>query len=108
MSQRNTFMLGELYANWGLCIRDSNARRRGTRADFQVLIDSGIDLKDKIAMANYGGVYRGTKVKNAQDNGMAGCIIFTDPLDDGEVTEENGYEAYPSPPSPPQLIYDTG
>lgn len=51
-------------------------------------------------MANYGGVYRGTKVKNAQDNGMIGCIIFTDPLDDGEVTEENGYEAYPSPPCP--------
>ncbi|KAK7707274.1 hypothetical protein SLS63_013791 [Diaporthe eres] len=69
---------------------------RGTRADFQVLIDAGIDLKGKIAMANYGGIYRGTKVKNAQDNGMAGCIIFTDPLDDGEVTEENGYEAYPS------------
>jgi hypothetical protein len=27
---------------------------------------------------------------------MAGCVIFTDPLDDGEVTEKNGYEAYPS------------
>jgi len=27
---------------------------------------------------------------------MVGCIIFTDPLDDGEITEENGYEAYPS------------
>lgn len=78
-------------------VDNSNTRRRGTRADFQVLIDAGIDLKGKIAMANYGGVYRGTKVKNAQDNGMAACIIFTDPLDDGEVTEENGYEAYPGP-----------
>lgn len=55
-------------------------------------------------MANYGGIYRGTKVKNAQDNGMAGCIIFTDPLDDGEVTEENGYEAYPSPSRPPTKL----
>lgn len=27
---------------------------------------------------------------------MIGCIIYTDPLDDGEITEENGYEAYPS------------
>jgi len=43
----------------------------------------------------YGGIYRGTKVKNAQDNGMVGCVLFTDPLDDGEVTVENGYEAYP-------------
>lgn len=69
---------------------------RGTRADFQVLKDAGIELKGKIALANYGAIYRGTKVKNAQDNEMAGCVIFTDPLDDGEITEENGYEAYPS------------
>jgi hypothetical protein len=27
---------------------------------------------------------------------MVGCVIYTDPLDDGEVTEENGYDAYPS------------
>lgn len=60
-----------------------------------MLKDAGIELEGKIAMANYGAIYRGTKVKNAQDNGMAGCIIFTDPLDDGEVTEENGYDAYP-------------
>lgn len=26
---------------------------------------------------------------------MAGCVLFTDPLDDGEVTVENGYKAYP-------------
>lgn len=70
-------------------------RRRGTRADFQVLKDAGIDLKGKIALANYGAIYRGTKVKNAQDNGMIGCVIYTDPLDDGDITEENGYAAYP-------------
>ena len=69
--------------------------RRGTRADFKVLKDAGIELKGKIALANYGAIYRGTKVKNAQDNGMIGCVIYTDPLDDGEITEENGYEAYP-------------
>ncbi|ORX93765.1 hypothetical protein BCR34DRAFT_230723 [Clohesyomyces aquaticus] len=72
---------------------------RGTRADFQVLKDAGIELKGKVAMANYGGIYRGTKVKNAQDTGMAGCILFTDPLDDGEVTVENGYAAYPDGPA---------
>jgi len=70
--------------------------RRGTRADFNVLKDAGIELKGKIALANYGGIYRGTKVKNAQDNGMVGCVIYTDPMDDGEITEENGYDAYPS------------
>ena len=74
----------------------ANLNRRGTRADFNVLKEAGIELKGKIALANYGGIYRGTKVKNAQDNGMVGCVIYTDPLDDGEITEENGYEAYPS------------
>jgi hypothetical protein len=60
------------------------------------LKDAGIELEGKIALANYGAIYRGTKVKNAQDNGMIGCVIYTDPMDDGEITEENGYEAYPS------------
>ncbi|KAF2792509.1 Zn-dependent exopeptidase [Melanomma pulvis-pyrius CBS 109.77] len=72
---------------------------RGTRADFKVLKDAGIELEGKIALANYGGIYRGTKVHNAQDNGMVGCIIFTDPQDDGEITEENGYLAYPDGPA---------
>ncbi|KAF2748525.1 glutamate carboxypeptidase 2 [Sporormia fimetaria CBS 119925] len=72
---------------------------RGTRADFQVLKDAGIEIEGKIALANYGAIYRGTKVKNAQDNGMVGCVIYTDPLDDGPVTEENGYEAYPNGPA---------
>ncbi len=26
---------------------------------------------------------------------MVGCVIFTDPGDDGEVTEKNGYLTYP-------------
>lgn len=77
----------------------ANSCRRGTRADFNVLKDAGIELKGKIALANYGGIYRGTKVKNAQDNGMVGCVIYTDPLDDGEITEENGYDAYPNGPA---------
>lgn len=30
---------------------------------------------------------------------MIGCIIFTDPIDDGNVIEENGYAAYPDGPA---------
>lgn len=26
---------------------------------------------------------------------MIGCVIYTDPQDDGEVTVKNGYLAYP-------------
>ncbi|KAF6810755.1 peptidase family M28 [Colletotrichum musicola] len=72
---------------------------RGQRADFQVLRDAGIELEGKIALSMYGGIYRGTKVKNAQDNGMIGAVLFTDPLDDGEITITNGYAAYPDGPA---------
>ena len=42
-----------------------------------------------------GGIFRGLKVKNAQDQGMIACIIYTDPAQDGNVTVENGYAQYP-------------
>lgn len=42
-----------------------------------------------------GGIFRGLKVKNAQDQGMIACIIYTDPAADGNVTVENGYLEYP-------------
>ncbi|KAI8243490.1 putative glutamate carboxypeptidase [Colletotrichum sp. SAR 10_77] len=69
---------------------------RGQRADFEALKDQGIELEGKIALSMYGAIYRGTKVKNAQDNGMIGAVLFTDPLDDGEITVANGYAAYPA------------
>lgn len=47
----------------------------------------------------YGGPFRGLKVKNAQDFGMIGAVLFTDPVDDGEITVANGYTAYPDGPA---------
>lgn len=49
---------------------------RGTQADFNLLKNRGIKVEGRIAMANYGGIYRGTKVKNAQVRptlGFSGC-----------------------------------
>lgn len=71
----------------------------GTYRDYQDLVDAGVELKGKIAIVRYGGVFRGLKVKRAQELGMLGCIIYSDPGDDGEMTEENGYEAYPEGPA---------
>ncbi|KAK2748781.1 hypothetical protein FQN57_000362 [Myotisia sp. PD_48] len=72
---------------------------RGQQVDFERLIALGVDLKGKIAISRYGGPFRGLKVKNAQDHGMIGCLIFTDPGDDGNVTVANGYKAYPHGPA---------
>jgi N-acetylated-alpha-linked acidic dipeptidase len=60
---------------------------RGQQVDFQRLLALGVDLKGKIALAKYGGPFRGLKVKNAQDHGMIGTVIFSDPSDDGNMTE---------------------
>lgn len=56
---------------------------RGQQVDFQRLIDFGVPLEGKIALARYGGPFRGLKVKNAQLHGMVGCLIYTDIDDDG-------------------------
>ncbi|KAH6900016.1 hypothetical protein B0T10DRAFT_554565 [Thelonectria olida] len=71
----------------------------GTYKDFEDLVDAKIDLKGKIAIARYGGIFRGLKVKRAQELGMIGCLIYSDPGDDGERTEENGYKPYPEGPA---------
>ncbi|KAH8196282.1 hypothetical protein TruAng_009563 [Truncatella angustata] len=71
----------------------------GTYQDFDDLVKANITLKGKIALARYGGIFRGLKVKRAQELGMVGTVIFTDPGDDGKITEENGYKAYPDGPA---------
>jgi N-acetylated-alpha-linked acidic dipeptidase len=69
---------------------------RGQKVDFDRLKALGVQLEGKIALAKYGGPFRGLKVKNAQDNGMIGTVIFTDPGDDGNMTEAKGVAAYPA------------
>lgn len=72
---------------------------RGQKADFDRLVALGVDLKGKIALARYGGPFRGLKVKNSQQYGMLGTLIYTDIADDGNITESKGYAAYPDGPA---------
>ncbi|KAF2195881.1 N-acetylated-alpha-linked acidic dipeptidase-like protein 2 [Zopfia rhizophila CBS 207.26] len=72
---------------------------RGQQVDFNRLQALGVELEGKIALAKYGGPFRGLKVKNAQEHGMIGAVIFTDPGDDGNVTEAKGVAAYPNGPA---------
>ncbi|CAK7241312.1 MAG: hypothetical protein STHCBS139747_002773 [Sporothrix thermara] len=57
----------------------------GSRADFQRLRDMGIDTKGAIALVRYYGTQgdRALKVKAAELAGFAGCLIYSDPQDDG-------------------------
>ncbi|MEO5907673.1 MAG: transferrin receptor-like dimerization domain-containing protein [Ginsengibacter sp.] len=55
----------------------------GLPQDYEVLDKMGIDVKGKIVIAKYGHSWRGTKPKVAQEHGAIGCIIYSDPADDG-------------------------
>ncbi len=55
----------------------------GVPKDYEELDRRGIDVKGKIVIARYGGSWRGIKPKVAAEHGASGCIIFSDPRDDG-------------------------
>jgi N-acetylated-alpha-linked acidic dipeptidase len=55
----------------------------GTKEDFEQLAKLGVSLEGKIALARYGGNFRGYKAKFAEAAGASGLIIFTDPMDAG-------------------------
>ena len=55
----------------------------GLQADYDTLRERGIDVKGKIVIARYGRSFRGTKPKVAAEHGAIGCIIYSDPRDDG-------------------------
>ncbi len=55
----------------------------GVPADYEELERYGVDVKGKIAIARYGGSWRGIKPKVAAEHGAIGCIIYSDPRDDG-------------------------
>lgn len=55
----------------------------GLPDDYDVLASMGIDVKGKIVIAKYGKSWRGIKPKVAYEHGAIGCIIYSDPRDDG-------------------------
>ncbi len=55
----------------------------GIPDDYEQLERMGIDVKGKIVIAKYGGSWRGIKPKVAQEHGAIGCLIYSDPQEDG-------------------------
>jgi N-acetylated-alpha-linked acidic dipeptidase len=55
----------------------------GLPEDYLTLEKLGIDVKGKIVIARYGRSWRGIKPKVAQEHGAIGCIIYSDPKEDG-------------------------
>jgi N-acetylated-alpha-linked acidic dipeptidase len=55
----------------------------GVPADYEVLARHGVSVKGAIVIARYGGSWRGIKPKVAAEHGAVGCLIYSDPRDDG-------------------------
>ncbi len=55
----------------------------GLPEDYEKLEAFGLSVKDKIVIARYGRSWRGIKPKVAQEHGALGCIIYSDPHEDG-------------------------
>jgi N-acetylated-alpha-linked acidic dipeptidase len=69
----------------------------GMREDYVQLQRLGVSVKGKIVIARYGEGWRGLKPKLAQEHGAVGCIIYSDPRDDGYSAED----VYPQGPARP-------
>ncbi len=51
--------------------------------DLDRLAELGVDLTGCIALARYGELFRGLKVRNVERRGALGCLLYSDPYDDG-------------------------
>jgi N-acetylated-alpha-linked acidic dipeptidase len=65
-----------VYANYGM------------PDDYVELERNGISVKGAIVITRYGGGWRGLKPKLAYEHGAVGCIIYSDPADDGYVQND--------------------
>ena len=70
----------------------------GVPEDYAYLKQNGIDVKGKIVIARYGSTWRGVKPKLAHENGAIGCLIYSDPKEDGYFAGD----VYPAGPFRPK------
>lgn len=102
MSRQRTFTLMEDEIHQDSCTKDKSALppfiaysgsgdvkgkvvylNYGRQKDFELAVKLGVVLKGRIALVRYGDNYRGIKVMLAEEYGMVGVIVYSDPMEDG-------------------------
>lgn len=88
----------------------------GLAEDYQDLEAANVSLRGKIAVVKtvFGSqllkdlgvaTHRASQLAAAAKHGISGMIMYTDPQNDGNITEKNGYQPFPDGPArPPSLI----
>lgn len=68
----------------------------GIPEDYKRLKEMGVSVKGKIVIVKYGHSWRGIKPRLAYEHGAVGCIIYSDPADNGygagDVYPEGAYK----------------
>jgi N-acetylated-alpha-linked acidic dipeptidase len=60
----------------------------GRPEDYDELDRRGISVRGAIVIARYGASWRGIKPKVAAEHGAVGCVIYSDPRDDGYFVDD--------------------
>jgi N-acetylated-alpha-linked acidic dipeptidase len=81
-----------IYANYGL------------PEDYDKLEALGISARDRIVLVRYGKVFRGVKVRVAEERKAAAVLIYSDPADDGYMQGD----VYPHGPMRPETGIQRG
>jgi len=76
----------------------------GRKEDFEKLEEMGVAVRGRIVLARYGENFRGLKVREAQQRGAAGVILYSDPADDGYAKGD----VYPEGPWRPESAIQRG
>ncbi len=76
----------------------------GRPEDFKKLQEMKIDVRGKIVLVRYGQNFRGVKSYVAQEHGVAGVVIYSDPIDDGYFRGDK----YPKGPWRPDSAVQRG
>jgi N-acetylated-alpha-linked acidic dipeptidase len=69
----------------------------GRPEDYEYLDRLGVSVRGAIVVARYGNSWRGIKPKVAAEHGAVGCLIYSDPRDDGFA----GGDVFPNGPMRP-------
>jgi N-acetylated-alpha-linked acidic dipeptidase len=76
----------------------------GTPDDYKQLERMGVSVKGAIVLARYGQSWRGIKPKVAAEHGAVGCLIYSDPHEDGYVAGD----VFPAGPMRPEAGVQRG
>ena len=91
----------------------------GSKEDFETLAQRNVSLEGNIGIIKLGNaspyvreknlsIFRSLSVANAERVGMIGVVLYTDPQNDGPMTEGNGYNPFPAGPARPLEAIERG